>query len=93
MLCYVISCYVMLFYAVMVWYFMLCYFILCCVILCYSILFHFMLCYGMLRFFRELCWGKAMVAYAKHQQLKKEESKRQRGERDQANFFDHRFER
>ena len=30
-------------------------------------------------FFSELCWGKAMVAYAMPQQRKKEESERLRG--------------
>ena len=34
-----------------------------------------------------LCWGKAMVAYAKTKQRKKEESKRLRGERDQIEFI------
>ena len=38
-------------------------------------------------FFCELCWGKAMVAYAMPQQRKKEESERLRGERDQINFI------
>ena len=33
-------------------------------------------------FFSELCWEKAMVAYEKPQQWKKEESERLRGERD-----------
>ena len=42
-------------------------------------------------FFCELRWGKAMVAYTKPQQRKKEE--RQRGERDQIKFIDLRFER
>ena len=41
----------------------------------------------------ELCRGKAVVAYAKPQQMKKEESKRLRGERDQIKFIDLRFER
>ena len=40
----------------------------------------------------ELCWGKAMVAYTKPQQGKKEESERLRGERDQIKFTDFRFE-
>ena len=44
-------------------------------------------------FFSELCWGKAMVAYTKPQQRKKEESERLRGERDQIKFIDLRFER
>ena len=34
-----------------------------------------------------------MVAYTKHQQWKKEESERLRGERDQVKFVDLRFER
>ena len=33
-------------------------------------------------FFSELCWGKAMVAYAKPQHLKNGESERLRGERE-----------
>ena len=33
-------------------------------------------------FSNELCWGKALVAYTKPQQLKKEESERVRGERE-----------
>ena len=37
--------------------------------------------------------GKAMVAYIKPQQRKKEESERLRGERDQIKFIDLRFER
>ena len=41
----------------------------------------------------ELCWGKAMVAYTKPQQRKKEEIERLRGERDQMKFIDLRFER
>ena len=44
-------------------------------------------------FFSELCWGKAMVAYTKHQQWKKEESESLRGERDQIKFIDLGFER
>ena len=44
-------------------------------------------------FFSGLCWGKAMVAYTKPQQRKKEGSERLRGERDQINFIDLRFER
>ena len=44
-------------------------------------------------FFSELCWGKAMVAYTKPQQWKKEESERIRGEKDQIKFTDRRFER
>ena len=46
-----------------------------------------------MRFFSELCWGKAMVVYTKPQQRKKEESKRLRGERDQIKFIDLGFER
>ena len=41
--------------------------------------------------FSELCRGKAMVAYTKHQQRKKEENKQLRGERDQIKFIDPRF--
>ena len=37
--------------------------------------------------------GKAMVAYTRPQQRKKEESKRLRGERNQIKFIDLRFER
>ena len=37
--------------------------------------------------FSESCWGKAMVAYTKPQQWKKEESERLRGERDQIKFI------
>ena len=37
-------------------------------------------------FFSELCWGKAMVAYTKPQQRKKEESERLI-ERDQINLL------
>ena len=44
-------------------------------------------------FFSELCWGKAMVAYTKSQQRKKEESEMLRGERDQIKVIDLRFER
>ena len=44
-------------------------------------------------FFSGLCWGKAMVAYTKPQQRKKEESERLRGERGQIKFIDFRFER
>ena len=44
-------------------------------------------------FFSELRWGKAMVAYTKPQQRKKEESERLRGERDQIKFIDLGFER
>ena len=44
-------------------------------------------------FFSELCLGKAMVAYTKPQQWKKEESERLRGERDQIKFIDIGFER
>ena len=44
-------------------------------------------------FFGELCWGKAMVAYTKPQQWKKEESERLRGERDKIKFIDLGFER
>ena len=43
-------------------------------------------------FFSELCWGKAVVAYTMPQQRKKEESERLRGERDQIQFIDLRFE-
>ena len=43
-------------------------------------------------FFSELCWGKAVAAYTKPQQRKKEESERPRGERDQIKFIDLRFE-
>ena len=43
--------------------------------------------------FSELCWGKAMVAYTKRQQWKKEKSERQRGERDEIKFIDLGFER
>ena len=45
-------------------------------------------------FFIELvCWGKAMLAYTKPQQRKKEESERLRGERYQIKFIDLGFER
>ena len=44
-------------------------------------------------FFSELCRGKAMVAYTKHQQRKKEESERLRGERDQIKCIYLRFEK
>ena len=44
-------------------------------------------------FFSELCWGKAMVAYTKPQQWKKEERRRLRGERGQIKFIDLSFER
>ena len=44
-------------------------------------------------FCNELCWGKAMVAYTKPQQRKKEECEMLRGERDQIKFIDLRFER
>ena len=44
-------------------------------------------------FFSELCWRKAVVAYTKPQQGKKEESKRLRGGRDQIKFIELRFER
>ena len=44
-------------------------------------------------FFIELCWGKAMVAYTKSQQWKKEKSERLRRERDQIKFIDLWFER
>ena len=37
--------------------------------------------------FSELCWGMVMMAYAKPQQRKKEESKRLRGGRDQIKFI------
>ena len=39
-------------------------------------------------FFSKPCWRKAMVAYTKPRQWKKEESKRLRGERDQIKFID-----
>ena len=42
--------------------------------------------------FNKLCWGKAMVAYTKPQQRKKEESERLRGERRQIKSIDLRFE-
>ena len=42
-------------------------------------------------FFSELCWGEAMVAYAKPQQRKK--AKAQRRERDKTLFIDLGFER
>ena len=42
-------------------------------------------------FFRELCWGKAMVAHTKPQKRKKEESERLRGERVQIKLIDLRF--
>ena len=41
----------------------------------------------------ELCWGKAMVAYTKPQQGKKEESEMPRGDVDQIKLVDLRFER
>ena len=44
-------------------------------------------------FFSELCWGQAMVAYAKPQQRKKEESERLRREGDNIKFIDLRFGR
>ena len=44
-------------------------------------------------FFSELCWGKAMVAYAKPRQMKEEESEMLRGERDRIKFTDLGFER
>ena len=44
-------------------------------------------------FFSELCWRKAMVAYIKPQQWKKEESERLRGEIGQIKFIDLGFER
>ena len=44
-------------------------------------------------FLGELCWGKAMVAYTKPQQRKKEENEGLRGERDQIKFIDLRFDR
>ena len=44
-------------------------------------------------FFSELCWGKAMAAFTKARQSKKEESERLKGERDQIKFIDLRFER
>ena len=44
-------------------------------------------------FFSELCLGKAIVAYTKPRQWKKEESERLGGERDHVKFIDLRFER
>ena len=44
-------------------------------------------------FFSELCWGKAVVAYTKPQQRKKEESEKLRGVRDKIKSIDLRFER
>ena len=44
-------------------------------------------------FFGELCLEKAVVAYAKPQQRKKEEGERLRGGRDQIKFIDLGFER
>ena len=44
-------------------------------------------------FFIESCLGKAMVAYTKPQQRKKEESEKLRGERNQIKFIDLRFDR
>ena len=44
-------------------------------------------------FLSELCWGTVVVAYTKPQQKKKAESERLRGERDQIEFVDLRFER
>ena len=41
----------------------------------------------------EFCWVKAMVAYTKPQQRKKEDSKRLKGEGDQIQFIDLRLER
>ena len=41
----------------------------------------------------ELCWGKAMVAYTKPKQRKKEESGRLRGERDPIKLIDLRLAR
>ena len=38
-------------------------------------------------FFSQLCWGEAMAANTKPQKLKKEDSKRLRGERDQINLL------
>ena len=43
--------------------------------------------------FSELCPGKAIVAYTKPQQWKKEESGRLKGARDQIKFIDLEFER
>ena len=47
----------------------------------------------MVRSFSNLCRGKAIAAYIKPQQWKKEESERLRGERDKIKFTDLRFER
>ena len=58
-----------------------------------QILFKIMLNTFFLFLFSELCWGKAMVAYKKHQQRKKEESERLRGERDQIKFINLGFQR
>ena len=44
-------------------------------------------------FFSELCWGKAIVAYKKPKQRKKEESETLRGGGDQIESIDLRFER
>ena len=44
-------------------------------------------------FFCELCLGKAMVAYTKPQQRKREESERLRGEKEQIELTNLRFER
>ena len=44
-------------------------------------------------FFSELFLGKALVAYKKPQQRKKEENERLRGERDQIKLIDLRFEK
>ena len=56
--------------------------------MCLSVFFFF---FSVL-FFSELCWGKAVVAYTKPQQRKKEGG-RLRGERDQIKFLDLGFER
>ena len=42
-------------------------------------------------FFSKLCRGKAMVAYTKPQQRKKEECKKLRGERGKVKLIDFRF--
>ena len=49
--------------------------------------------YLFFHFFSELCLGKAMVAYTKPQQWKKEERERLRGERDQIKFIGLGFEK
>ena len=49
--------------------------------------------FGICIFFSELCIGKAMVAYTKPQEWKKEESERPREEGNQIKFIDLGFER